>query len=248
MVETLVERRYGNQLQTIQSFTRPNEMWFRCPDDGNIYNALDRAALHRTNPEQHEVWIIWDWVCRTIKYPPYRSLSEADYHHQEEFLRYGPFWPTALKKSTAYDFWQYPSETLGSLIGDCEDSGFLLVSMLRNMFSADAVWLSIGMWENYGHAWPMVVNEGQNFVLETTIEQAPAFETNPYRIPEEYPYTAFAWVNDQRVVWASEDAGVFFVPKVAGQLIEEIKEAYKPFMVGSFIEEIREAYQGVGGK
>ncbi|MBA7594268.1 hypothetical protein ES703_01207 [subsurface metagenome] len=99
-------------------------------------------------------WSLYDFVCRNINYR--RDWGE---------------------------FWQTPSETLASRWGDCEDTSFLLCSLLQNAHVA------LGSYRGYGHAWC----EHQGQVMETTFTSA-----RPVPDPQDYcPYVIF---NDQEVV------------------------------------------------
>ncbi len=51
------------------------------------------------------------------------------------------------------DFWQFPSETLATRTGDCEDASILLCSMLRTRMSENDAFVTVGRFASYGHAW-----------------------------------------------------------------------------------------------
>ncbi len=241
----LVAKRYGNQLQDIQSFVRPNELFFE--NNGEVLDAVELGQAHRTDPSEHAAWLHWDWVCRSIQYPPHVNLASADYHQQEAFLRLQPFPLGGLKRDISYDFWQYPYETLHALMGDCEDSAFLLASMLLQSGAAEDAWVAIGLWEQYGHAWTSVAESGIKYVFETAIESAPAFQTNPFRIPEAPPYYPMLWVNHKEVVWApGMTPQTFGTGIMTRAMVADIRKAYEPIMTGSFIKEIQSEYQQLG--
>ena len=110
-------------------------------------------------------WSLYDFVCRNIDYR--RDIGE---------------------------FWQTPSETLISKRGDCEDTSFLLCSLLQNAHVA------LGSYRGYGHAWC----EHQVQLMETTFTSA-----RPVPDPENYcPYVFF---NDQEVIelWPGALSEVF---------------------------------------
>jgi len=98
-------------------------------------------------------WALYDFVCRNIDYR--RDIGE---------------------------FWQTPSETLVSEMGDCEDTSILLTSLLRYV-GIDAH-TAIGEYLGYGHAWT-----AQNgFIYETTYTRA-----RPIADPQNYcPYCMFS--------------------------------------------------------
>ena len=105
-----------------------------------------------------DVWGCLDWVCRNISYR--RDIGE---------------------------FWQLPSETLANTEGDCEDSTFLLISMLRWFTNAYAV---LGSDYGWGHAWG--TTEGGE-ILETTYTQAMI-------IPDPENYRPYVLFNEQEVI------------------------------------------------
>ena len=102
-------------------------------------------------------WALYDFVCRHVAYK--REVGEM---------------------------WQFPSETLARGKGDCEDTSFLLCSLLRNTINA---YVALGSFQGYGHAWCQL--DGQ--ILETTYTSA-----RPVSDSQDYcPYVCF---NDQEVV------------------------------------------------
>ena len=128
------------------------------------------------------------------------------------------------------------------MMGDCEDTSYLLASILRNFLPAAETWVCLGLWDIYGHAWVSMVKDGTRFVLETAIDEAPAFEVDPYRVLEENPYIPLIWVNDEAVIFAGDANSYLEAPRMGADLVEKIKKAYEGF-TGSMMEEIREAYQ-----
>lgn len=236
----LIAKRYGNQLQDLRHFIRPGEIFYQERDSEK--NALCEALDQRTGPEQHDVWLCWNWVCQNVAYPPFRNLAYADWHREQAFLRYRIFFYSPVRRRISYDFWQYPYETLElPMMGDCEDTSFLLCSILRNIMPASEAWVCLGWWNyTYAHAWVSVAQGGSRFVLETAIDEAPAFETDPYRILEADAYTPVLWVNDQEIIWKEPLDSYLLAPKAK---VEEIRKAYEELQYGSMVEEIREAYE-----
>jgi len=99
---------------------------------------------------------------------------------------------------TQYDFWNFPSETLRDGIGDCEDTSILLCSILRNMLSSDEVFVTVGLFADYGHAWVTVINEkGQPLTLETTGSNVITFDES---LLENLPYQPIFRFNDEKVI------------------------------------------------
>ena len=104
-----------------------------------------------------DVWQCLDFVCRDISY-----------------------------RGDIGELWLFPSETLARGQADCEDTSFLLCSLLRNFTNA---YVALGNYQGYGHAW--CEHNGQ--VLETTYTSA-----RPVPDPQDYcPYVRF---NDHEVI------------------------------------------------
>lgn len=71
----------------------------------------------------------------------------------------------------AYDHWNFPSETAAELLGDCEDTTFLLCSILRALgVETRAVLGKVYQGDQLlgGHAWVEVLRGGKWEILETT--------------------------------------------------------------------------------
>lgn len=77
------------------------------------------------------------------------------------------------------DFWQFPAETLTLQKGDCEDTSFLLASLLlASGISEQCVRVVLGKVTSgggsYGHAWVVYRNEeGKWCLLESTLNEVP---------------------------------------------------------------------------
>lgn len=87
------------------------------------------------------------------------------------------------------EWWSFPSETLAKCTGDCDDSSLLLVSMLRNFYPPDRVYVVIGTYRGLGHAW--VELDGK--ILETTY-------TSAHTVADPHNYKALAAFNDVEVI------------------------------------------------
>jgi predicted transglutaminase-like cysteine proteinase len=132
-------------------------------DDVIIKDILKQLSIACGLPTTKEVgdfdrraMIIWDYVARNVQY-----VSD-------------------IKKRRKRDFWLFPSELHRLQVGDCEDSSFLLASLLigsgispfnvRVMLGelVDDAGGSLG-----GHCWPMYKNEmGRWVILESTAPNA----------------------------------------------------------------------------
>lgn len=184
MMSYIARVRYGNQELDVREFVLPRAYM--------VAEALDSIGRHDL---ESLVWHCWDWVCRNIKYPPLPQAT-ADYHKEEAFIRrllpWGGFVP--VKRSTKWDFWQFPWETLDHEIGDCEDTSILLCSILRNVLTADQVYVAVGNFAGYGHAWVTLTRDGAKYVLEATLNGA--FAGSPYQVLEVHPYKPLLYFND----------------------------------------------------
>lgn len=133
-------------------------------DDVVIKNVLkELAAKHKlpksTNPGDFDkrAMGIWDFVARNINY---------------EFDR---------KEQGKDDFWLFPSEVLTLKEGDCEDSSFLLASLLIGSgISPFNVRVALGELRSKegiilgGHCWVMYKNEAGSWcLLESTFDRVP---------------------------------------------------------------------------
>jgi hypothetical protein len=116
---------------------------------------------------------IWDYVARKVEYITDKRAFGLD------------------------DYWLFPEETLVLGKGDCEDSSFLLASMLlASGISESCVRAVLGRIStpdgSYGHAWVVYQNEsGQWCLLESTIDSAPEnlLAANPFIGPDnQYQY------------------------------------------------------------
>lgn len=100
-------------------------------------------------------WRIWDYVARMVEYVPDKQAFGLE------------------------EFWLFPEETLLLRKGDCEDSCFLLASLLfASGISEHVVRVVLGQVVSdqsaYGHAWVVYQNEqGIWCLLESTLDSVP---------------------------------------------------------------------------
>ena len=91
------------------------------------------------------------------------------------------------------EYWQFPLETWGKKTGDCEDTSFLLASILRNnlqdVYVAGGLFKSEG--QSWGHAW--VVWNG--YIFETTLDEIPDKWLTEKELSQHYQ--PFMYWNDQ---------------------------------------------------
>lgn len=162
-----------------EAIIRDTIMWDRraVPGNPNVYIPTDiRAWLSSTDSEvivralreiglptareagtfDLRAWRIWDFVARSVEYI------------------------TDKKAYGLEDFWLFPEETLTLRRGDCEDTSFLLATlMLASGISEHCVRVALGKvltpQGSYGHAWVVYQNEtGQWCLLESTLDSVPS--------------------------------------------------------------------------
>lgn len=169
--EFVVKRRLGNELWDIRQFVQP------------ATPGVVRLAARLPAEKVAFIQAAWSWVVNNIKYPP-GSPDKNDRHYCEDFL------PPAMARNVTYDYWSFPAETLALGVGDCEDTSILLCSILRHKLGPQEVFVTIGEFNGFGHAWVTVAGR----VLETT---PPPQGLGVYvAVPEGLPYRALLRFND----------------------------------------------------
>ncbi|MHB8883078.1 MAG: transglutaminase-like domain-containing protein [Thermodesulfovibrionales bacterium] len=115
------------------------------------------------------------------------------------------------------DFWFFPSETFALRKGDCEDSTFLLASLLiASGISPFCVRVALGeVFDEFnrslgGHCWPVYKNErGRWCILESTLDRAPAVLPEADRLTsagQAFRYLPYYCFNN-RHLWETLPAG-----------------------------------------
>jgi transglutaminase-like putative cysteine protease len=126
-------------------------------------------------------WRVWDYVARNVEYVSDKKSCGMD------------------------DFWLFPEETLMLRRGDCEDSSFLLATLLLSSgISQHCVRVVLGRVISpdgpFGHAWVVYLNEeGVWCILESTLDAAPArlVPADPFsRAGNDYQYEPKFCMND----------------------------------------------------
>lgn len=126
-------------------------------------------------------WRIWDYVARNVEYVPDKKSCGME------------------------DFWLFPEETLVLHKGDCEDSSFLLATLLlASGISPHCVRVVLGRVLSpdgqFGHAWVVYLNEeGVWCMLESTLDTIPPrlVPADPFTKPgNEYQYQPQFCMND----------------------------------------------------
>jgi|GEM_PF-2112392 hypothetical protein len=174
----VVKKRLPGEEWDIRQFVTPN-----VPGVARIETQLPAG-------EREFVATAWWWVTKYIQYPE-GSPDVEDEHYFRAFRG------RTRRAYRVYDYWSFPAETLVTRIGDCEDASFLLASILRRRLPDTRVFVTIGLFDNYGHAWVTV----DGLVLETT-PGLPSYKA----IPEQLPYVPFFRFNDTVVLPVREIA------------------------------------------
>jgi hypothetical protein len=97
----------GRTLKTNHSPIKIDVKNFICDNDNIILDVLKRNRLIKTSFNETAL-AIQKWVAKNIKYVADDTSNKCP------------------------EFWQFPFETLAGKIGDCEDGGILMASMLIN--------------------------------------------------------------------------------------------------------------------
>lgn len=206
----VVKRRMGNELTDVREFIRP--------DDFMVAQLVDSKAT----------WNIleaWEWVLKNVTYP-YAVAGSPDHHSYSAYGLasipiLGPF--LGSRRYSVSDFWSFPAETLRDMVGDCEDSSFLLTSMLKRIDPTMQVFSTVGYFEEYGHVWTSILYNGEWLVLDTTLTEIPAAIPTETSRPEYKPLFRF---NDKEIV--IEDGEFVEMPELhAAGKAEAVGSAYQ---------------------
>ncbi|HUS76612.1 MAG TPA: transglutaminase-like domain-containing protein [Methanothrix sp.] len=150
--------------------------WLSSTSSAVILTALQEIGIPSARePGTFDLraWKIWDYVSNCVQYI------------------------TDKKSCGLEDFWLFPEETLVLHKGDCEDSSFLLATLLlASGISEHCVRVVLGRVSTpdgaYGHAWVVYQNElGRWCLLESTLDAVPSNLTpaDPFIMPgNQYQY------------------------------------------------------------
>jgi hypothetical protein len=150
--------------------------WLSSTSSAVILTALQEIGIPSARePGTFDLraWKIWDYVSNCVQYI------------------------TDKKSCGLEDFWLFPEETLVLQKGDCEDSSFLLATLLlASGISEHCVRVVLGRVSTpdgaYGHAWVVYQNElGRWCLLESTLDAVPSNLTpaDPFIMPgNQYQY------------------------------------------------------------
>lgn len=128
-------------------------------------DALDIQTLYQQltsgiSGSEERIIACWKWVASQVKYV--------------KFVK-GYLWVNG-RSSVQKDYWQPPSLSIETRVGNCATKSFLLCSLLRNELSPDQVYCTLGNLYNGkvgGHAWVTLNLNGEEYVMESTMPTAP---------------------------------------------------------------------------
>jgi len=150
-----VAKRFGQELLDVREFVRP----------GTYMVGELVARQNFARPED-----AWAWVLANVKYP-WGPMDQQDRHVMMAYLE-----PRTRRARYVYetdDYWELPSEVLRDRTADCDGASFLLTSILRRAWPNLAAYATVGYYEDYGHVWVAVWQDGWR-VMETTLDRLPA--------------------------------------------------------------------------
>ncbi len=144
--------------------------WLSSTNSEVILRALQDIGLpsvREAGTFDLRAWKIWNYVAASVQYVTDKSSFGLE------------------------DFWLFPEETLVLHKGDCEDSSFLLATLLlASGISEHCVRVVLGSVStpdgSYGHAWVVYQNEsGRWCLLESTLDAVPPDLTpaDPFIVP-----------------------------------------------------------------
>lgn len=206
-VPVAVRKRFGNEWTDVRDFIRPRDFMVR--------NVLASRS-------SWSVVDAWRWVIENIHYPE----GEGGLVDQHTVSAYQPCSGLLCavvgalvpkRRYSTMDFWNFPAETLRDGIGDCEDSAFLLTSMLRSLYPDMPVYATVGFFDEFGHVWTSVNQSGNWLILDTTLPRLPS------TIPDERTVTRYRpifRVNEEEVLVETDE---FIVPERMHTLGKDIR-------------------------
>lgn len=202
MSSIVVKKRFGNEWTDVREFIRPNDFM--------VSQLVDSKAAW-TIPE------VWGWVLKNISYPYGALGGQPDRHHHAAYgMASLPIIGNlfASRKYKASDYWSFPSETLRDMMGDCEDSSFLLTSMLRRIDPGMAAYSTVGYFEDFGHVWTSVERQGEWLILDTTLTEVPQMIPTERSRPIYKPLFRF---NDKDIVVVDSEFGTLPILHAQGK-------------------------------
>ena len=148
-----------------------------CPRYKRKFNDLIRMNKFLTPNESNIVAI-----ARGIDRKSYNLLKGCF-----DFVSKRIIYRTDLKQYGIKEKWAFPIETLTSQQGDCEDTSFLLASLLlAARVKPGNVRVVIGKRDDIGHAWVEAKTDNGWYILESTSDEPLKYGVNTWKILEGY--------------------------------------------------------------
>jgi hypothetical protein len=147
-------------------------------DIQGLYQQLTQGI----SGSEERIIACWKWVTSQVKYV--------------KFVK-GWIWVNG-RSSVQRDYWQPPSLTIQTRVGNCAVKSFLLCSLLRNELSPDQVYCALGNLHNGksgGHAWCILKLGDEEYVMESTTPTAPPLVP----ISAATRYEPFHFFNDKSI-------------------------------------------------
>jgi hypothetical protein len=144
--------------------------------------ALFQQLTEGINNSMERIITCWQWVASQVKYV--------------RFVK-GWLWING-RSSVQKDYWQPPSQSIQTRVGNCATKSFLLCSLLRNELPADQVYCTLGNLYNGktgGHAWCTLKLGDEEYIMESTMPTAPPLVP----ISATKRYEAVHFFNDKNV-------------------------------------------------
>ncbi len=136
---------------------------FITPENEAVQRLYKEISAIKPDSKEEIARAAWYWVAHNIRYVPYvKAMLNVE-----------------GKTSIQKDFWEEPSLTLATRVGNCANKSFLLASLLRNVIDEGNVKCVLGnLCQNGkcgGHAWVQVTGMDGSYIMESTRDDVPAF-------------------------------------------------------------------------
>ena len=128
---------------------------FVTPDALEVKNLYGNLARNADSIEE-ELLACWGWVADKVKYVKFVKAKVWINGHS----------------SVQTDYWQNPSESIKTRVGNCANKAFLLASLARNGLDPESIHCVLGNLHQAGkpggHAWCEVSCDGESYIMEAT--------------------------------------------------------------------------------
>jgi len=128
---------------------------FITPNDLEVEN-LHKEVTKDIDELEDRLIACWSWVANKVKYVRFVKAK---------------IWVNG-HSSVQDDYWQLPSQTIRTRIGNCANKAILLTSLVRKELPVDKVFCVLGNLHqplnSGGHAWVEVKLNSHNYILEST--------------------------------------------------------------------------------